>query len=141
MNKPEIKYWEKLQQLGLYFLQRRRKRYCIIYTWKILENMIPCLYSYGKPAVETHIHPRLGRLCNRRAITTTSQRLKKIEAEHFITFSPNLFNCLPKHIRGRNNCSTEAFKRRLDVFLKKTVRRASSATQTTVQECCVKFHY
>ena len=119
MNKPEINYWERLQQLYLYSLQRRRERYCIIYTWKILENMVPCPYSQGKPSVETHLHPWLGRLCTRRAITATSQRLKTLEAENFINFAPKLFNCLPGHIRGQANCSTVAFKRHLDVFLKK----------------------
>ena len=122
MNKPEIKYWERLQQFGLYSLQRRRERYSIICTCKILENMVPCPYSQGKPTVEIHIHPRLGRLCTRQAIIATSQRLKTIEAENFINFGPKLFDCLPRHIRGWTNCSTAAFKRRLKVFLKKTAR-------------------
>jgi hypothetical protein len=40
----KFKYWERLQRLGLYSLQRRRDRYFILYTWKITE-MVPNLKS------------------------------------------------------------------------------------------------
>ena len=32
---------ERLKSLGLYSLQRRRERYCIIYIWKIIEGLTP----------------------------------------------------------------------------------------------------
>ena len=34
----EMPYHERLKSLGLYSLQRRRERYCIIYIWKIIEG-------------------------------------------------------------------------------------------------------
>lgn len=34
-------YWVVLKYLRLFSLQRRRERYHIIYTWKILEDLIP----------------------------------------------------------------------------------------------------
>ena len=36
-------YWERLQKLHLYSLERRRERYCIIYVWKMLEGLVPNL--------------------------------------------------------------------------------------------------
>ena len=36
-----INYWERLQELKLYSLQRRCKRYIIIYIWKITQHMVP----------------------------------------------------------------------------------------------------
>ena len=36
-----LNYWEKLNQLKIYSLERRRDRYRIIYTWCILENIAP----------------------------------------------------------------------------------------------------
>ena len=32
-------YHERLKSLGLYSLQRRRERYCIIYIWNIIEGL------------------------------------------------------------------------------------------------------
>ena len=34
-----LNYWERLQELKLYSLQRRRERYIIIYIWKITQHM------------------------------------------------------------------------------------------------------
>ena len=39
-----LSYPERLTVLKLYFLQRRRERYIIIYVWKILEGMVPNLF-------------------------------------------------------------------------------------------------
>ena len=35
----DMPYHERLKSLGLYSLQRRRERYCIIYIWKIIEGV------------------------------------------------------------------------------------------------------
>ena len=36
-----LNYWERLHELKLYSLQRRRERYIIIYIWKITQHMVP----------------------------------------------------------------------------------------------------
>ena len=36
-------FQERLSNLKIYSLQRRRERYIIIYVWKILENLVPNL--------------------------------------------------------------------------------------------------
>ena len=36
-----LNYWERLHELKLYSLQRRRERYTIIYIWKITQHMVP----------------------------------------------------------------------------------------------------
>ena len=36
-----LNYWERLHELELYSLQRRRERYIIIYIWKITQHMVP----------------------------------------------------------------------------------------------------
>ena len=41
---PEVRnlnYWQRLQFLKMYSQQRRMERYRIIYTWKILEGLVP----------------------------------------------------------------------------------------------------
>jgi hypothetical protein len=36
----ELNYWERLRRLGLSSLQRRRERYVILYTWKMITGMV-----------------------------------------------------------------------------------------------------
>ena len=36
-----LNYWERLHELKLYSLQRRRERYMIIYIWEITQHMVP----------------------------------------------------------------------------------------------------
>ena len=39
----QMDYWQRLNALKLYPIERRFKRYTIIYVWKILHNQIPNL--------------------------------------------------------------------------------------------------
>ena len=39
----DMPYHEWLKSFGLYSLQRKRERYCIIYNWKIIEGLAPNL--------------------------------------------------------------------------------------------------
>ena len=54
-----IPYHERLNSLGLYSLQRRRERYCIIYIWKIIEGLAP---NFSNPITST-FSGRRGRSC------------------------------------------------------------------------------
>ena len=36
-----LPYWDQLKELKLYFLERRRERYMIIYVWRIIEGQVP----------------------------------------------------------------------------------------------------
>ena len=47
----DCSYSDRLSLLRLYSLQRRRERYCIIYAWKIIEEVVP---NFSKPIVCTH---------------------------------------------------------------------------------------
>ena len=38
-----LNYWERLHELKLYSLQRRRERYIMIYIWKITQHMVPII--------------------------------------------------------------------------------------------------
>ena len=49
-------YQERLSNLKIYSLQRRREKYIVIYVWKILENLIKPLQFY--------VSDRRGRLCS-----------------------------------------------------------------------------
>lgn len=36
-----LNYWQRLKELKIYSLQRRRERYAILYTWKVLHGIYP----------------------------------------------------------------------------------------------------
>ncbi|XP_076044735.1 uncharacterized protein LOC143027344 [Oratosquilla oratoria] len=114
IDRDSNNYWERLKNLQLYSLQRRRERYIIIYAWKILEGTVP---NPSPGDFRAQHHPRFGRTCARKAVSSCSQRIKTIQAESFFGAGPRLFNCLPRDIRDLKGVSTEAFKRRLDKFL------------------------
>ena len=103
-------YWECLKQMKMYSLERRRERYRIIYTWKILENLVPNVN--GKVQSKNHI--RLGRVCINNFSNSMTQKLR----DGSITIDgPRLFNTLPKHIRDLTDISVAKFKRAIDKHL------------------------
>ena len=55
----DMSYHERLKSLGLYSLQRRRERYCIIYVWKNIEGLAP---NFPNPITST-FSGRRGRSC------------------------------------------------------------------------------
>ena len=60
---PEVqhlKYWERLQELKLYSIQKRRERYIIIYIWNITQHMVPNIDGTIGHTIKTRKHPRHG---------------------------------------------------------------------------------
>jgi len=113
---PEKSYWSRLKAFKLYSLERRRERYMIIYTWKILENLVPNINQ--SDGLRPVFQPRLGRSCFVKArITGTSVALQSIRHNFLSTRGPILFNSLPKELRNLSGCPVLEFKKKLDKFL------------------------
>ena len=55
----ELTYENRLKDVNLYSIQRRRDRYQNIYVWKILEEN----FTNPNPPIVTNSSERLGRLC------------------------------------------------------------------------------
>ena len=110
-----LNYWEKLNQLKIYSLERRRDRYRIIYTWCILEDIVPN-FNYNDEAggIHSYTNQRLGRKCNLKAVNV---KQKNIWRDCLSQEGPKLFNALPKFIRNLTSCTKETFKHHLDQFL------------------------
>ena len=106
----DMPYHERLNSLGLYSLQRRRERYCIIYGWKIIEDLA---YNFSNPTTST-FSGRIGRSCvisnvNVGCVGTLSNN-------SFRWRSIRLFNSLPMHLRSISSCSVLIFKtQRIDI--------------------------
>ena len=115
----ELNYRDKLKELKLYSLQRKRERYCIIYVWKISHNMAP---NFSCDKIREYTDDRRGLLCRVSSlIRRATQRLKTIRDGTFEIQGPKLFNCLPREPRARGDTEDlkllEKFKRKLDIFL------------------------
>ena len=119
-NIPAVKhlnYWDRLKSLKMNSEQRRIERYKIIYTWKILEGLVPnCGVTECKSENEG-INDRRGRMCD---VTKHKSKVLSIQAMRESSFQmsgPKLFNKLPKYLRDMTKCGPVEFKEALDLFL------------------------
>ena len=119
-NRPN--YWERLIQLKIYSLERRRERYIVLYVFKALGDKVP------NPGFKIKNNERTG--------PTLEIPLKKRESaipdsifdRNLISRGSKLFNILPKYIReyiGTDNINT--VKRKLDNFLESVPDQPSCA--------------
>ena len=111
----ELSYWQRLERLKLYSLERRRERYLIIYVWKVIQELAPNFE--GRDRIRTEESARRGRLCvvpsRRRG---AFRRLDTLYEASVPVLGSKLFNCLPKETRGLDG-SLDTFKGHLDRFL------------------------
>ena len=118
-NMKQFNYWERLRELKLYSLQRRRERYVIIYTWCIIENLVPNIGyvedGIEKGGISQYINDRQGRKCVIPLVCRGTYQ-RRVYASIRMQ-GPKLFNSLPKDLRNIKNCSKEVFKRKLDKYL------------------------
>ena len=79
---PELReytYWERLYKLKMNSMQRRMERYRIIYTWKILENLVPNCGIYREGPLE-----RGGRKCKVAPINLKcGRKVQKLREHNF----------------------------------------------------------
>ena len=116
----ELSYWERLQRLGLYSQQRRRERYAIIYTWKIIEGKVPNPSKTNK--IEAYINARTGRKCLRKAPPAQAPaRLKSLLSASLPYNGPKIFNSLSRNIRNITDCRVDKFKSQLDKYKQRTL--------------------
>ena len=111
----DLNYWEQLQELKMYSLERRRERYSIIYAWRVLEGQVPNLNS---TPIRAKWQPRRGRECILPALSRSA--CKSVETIRYASFAsrgPRLFNAMPAEIRNLTECTTDHFKHALDKFL------------------------
>ena len=100
----DCSYSGRLSLLRLYSLQRRRERYCIIYVWKIIEDLVP---NFSKPIVCTHSERR-GRYCVVSHVNIG--RSGTLAYNSFRWRAIRLFNSLPKFMRCTTSCSVNGFQ-------------------------------
>ena len=114
-----LDYWNRLEALKLYSLQRRHERYIIIYTWKIMEGLVP---NFTLNPINYFINDRKGIRCAIPHIKGQG-RIKRLRETSLALRGPRLFNELPKEVNMLRGVSTETFKAALDKHLSKVADR------------------
>ena len=113
-----LDYWQRLEELQLYSLERRRERYVIIYIFKIITKNVPN-FSDPNNQITTNHSLRRGLLCNIPPINRLSMgKYKSLKDESLAVLGPKLFNSIPSELRNES-LSLNSFKYKLDKFLSK----------------------
>ena len=90
----DMNYWERLDSLKLFSLQRRRERYIIITMWKILNNMHPnginVMFTETKRRGITAKLPNLPKSCKLKHQT--------MYESSFSVQGPKLWNLIPAEL-------------------------------------------
>ena len=107
----ELNYWDRLQQLSLMSLQRRKERYKILHMWKVLHSTMS-----NDLNIEFFHRPRLGNQAKVPDRNRSSSAFRLSAYKHsFAVMGPKLWNCIPYVL---NTIQDFPFsKRKLTVFL------------------------
>ena len=105
-----LSYWDRLQRLNLWSLQRRRERFILITMWKVLNNFIP------NPNINFRPLSRLGVQAIIPAINTRGRAVNRtLYDESFSVVGPTLWNSLPSELTTIQTMSK--FKNALDILI------------------------
>jgi ribonuclease P/MRP protein subunit RPP40 len=107
-----LNYWERLAKARLLSSERRQERYRIIYSWKVLQGLVPnCGLS-----LDSIPDSRRGRTLAIPPLTGSVRAIRSMKESAFQTEGPRLFNSLPREVRNIKGC-LQTFKSHLDAFL------------------------
>ena len=91
-----LNYWQRLEKLNLYSLERHRERYVILYIWKSLHNLVPSFgLQYQSFEPENGVFLRLPTLPKAPGTNHVSNLIQR----SILYQGVRLFNSLPKHLR------------------------------------------
>ena len=107
-----LSYWERLQAMQMYSMERRRERYMILFIWKISQGMV------GGYSLEFTNNPRRGRFVTpHHSVFGGSASVRRAREASLLSKGARIFNLLPAYIRNINSENVETFKKELDSFL------------------------
>ena len=96
----ELDYYDRLDDLRLYSIQRRFERFMIINVWKILEGYTVNVNEKIGVQVTVRNQARIGRMCYFKVPERTGgETIKTVAFNSFTCRAPRLFNRMPLEIR------------------------------------------
>ena len=109
-------YWERIQDLKIYSLERRRERFTILYLYRFIIGLI------NIPAFEVY-----GERFNNKEETNykgyTTEAIKALRQSSFFYRGPQIFNLLPVELRAFEEIvrptqyHVDCYKKKLDDYL------------------------
>ena len=111
MHMENLNYWDRLTELKIFSLQRRREKLTIIYIWKIKNNIIP-----NDINLEFNFNDRKDCfIANVKSMPKVRGRILSIYESSFQIKAAKLWNKIPGKITELENLNS--FKKRLDAYL------------------------
>ena len=112
-------YWERLKDLKIYSLQRRRERYMILYLYKVIIGLCP------NPGFERILfNDRTGFKVESKRAKTAAAWVQKLRNSSFFSQGPTIFNMLPIDLRNfsipehPSKTDVDKYKEKLDKYLR-----------------------
>ena len=110
-----VSYWDRLKDLKIYSLERRRERFLILYVYRVLIglmdfNWFEVYYDRG-----IRVKPKYN--------SKAPLKVRRIRHKSFFYKGPQLYNLLPTELRQLENIDepnqghVDAFKKKLDEYL------------------------
>jgi hypothetical protein len=134
---PNHDYWDRLQHLKLYSMQRRRERYSIFYVWKVIHDQYPNPGLHLNTTTYDHtVHPNKGIQLDAHQRRGFAPQHAANPPEWLENCSPlksccDLYNCLPVHLRqpipADEEPSFDKFKKEVDEWISKIPDQPSCA--------------
>ena len=111
-----MNYWQRLEHLKIFSLERRRERYMIFYVWKVFAGIAP------NPGFNIELIDRQGGIQPAIPGNSGPLQIRRLKERSVLMRGVQLFRCLPSHLRrfqdsDNKPVSFEQFKRSLDLFL------------------------
>ena len=107
-----MNYWERIKELKIPSLQRRRERFQMIHIWKISQGIIP-----NDLNLQFYQTSRFGMKCKLPKSNPRQRHLSTLKHESFFSRGPALFNIIPPEIKSSKTLNS--FKNNLQNFLNK----------------------
>jgi ribonuclease P/MRP protein subunit RPP40 len=104
-----LSYWERLEHLKMYSIQRRFERYRLLYTWKVLEGRVPncgLKWKHSDSAGRSCVPPQ----------PKHNRLVRNLRNNSFQAAGSRLFNALPANTRDFSG-SPESMKILIDQLL------------------------
>ena len=125
-------YDQRLQQLKLYSLQRRRERYLILYLAQIASGLVP---NPGDRITWSYNQRTKLRLACKAPAPSTPAWVRRLRHNSIFGVGITIYNLLPRHLReflsSTSSHPTTAYKRQLDKYLQTVPDTPGASTVST----------